>query len=165
MNRSFPADLAGLTAAAVLFVYALVTPAAVPTRVLLPATLGPLRLIQSLTGAEAGAFVNRMHGRAVTPQATAVGLYAGPAGTATLYHSVYRTGEQARRVDGGMRAKIETGKFPFGHPSQIVVGGTTITRCVGLGQIHYFSATGPHLLWIAVDSSVADLARGLLSGF
>lgn len=158
MNRGFPADVAGLAAAVLLLVSAFASPPAVQEPPVLPESLGKLRLVRMLTGQEAAAIVDRMHGRAVAPRVTAVGFYASTLGRATVYHSVYRNAGYAARVCIGMQRRIGTGAFPFRDTTVLFGAGITVTRCVGLGMVHHFAANGPDLIWITSDSSVADLA-------
>ena len=122
----------------------------------LPLALGALRLEQAVTGSEASAMINRMHGKGVTPKSNAIGMYEGAAGTATLYLSVYEEPRDAARGRRDMIAGILTGHTPFSGLERRTSHGHDLSYCTGEGQAHYFFAVGPSLYWLAVDFPVAE---------
>jgi hypothetical protein len=121
----------------------------------LPPALGTLRLEQTITGSEASAIVNRMHGKGVTPKANAIGVYKGASGTAMLYLSVYEEPRDAAGARNDMIAGIRTGRTPFSGLERRTLRGHDISSCIGQGQAHYFFAVGRSLYWLAVDFPVA----------
>jgi hypothetical protein len=122
----------------------------------LPPALGALTLSHAITGAEARAVVDRLHGRAVTPEMNRIGLYGDGKFQATLYGSLYPSAREAQGSLETMRRKIRTGEVPFTHAVDLERAGHPVGMCFGLGQVHFFLSDGRRLYWLAADPQVAD---------
>lgn len=121
----------------------------------LPHELGPLKLVQSVSGKDAAAMVDRMHGREVAQRENFIGLYRGERGSATVYLTVYPTDRLAGEIYAAMERRIEEGDTAFDHFSRFRVEGQDGAACVGQGQIHFFFAHERNLYWLAADLPVA----------
>lgn len=120
-----------------------------------PQALAGLQLIRLYDGAQAEEIVNRMHGAAVATTKTAIGMYAGSEGRATLYVSTYRTDAEARADYDRMCRRIAPGDSGFTSFQQMMVDGRQVAVCVGEGQLHCFFVQRDRLYWLASDSNVA----------
>ena len=123
-----------------------------------PKLLGTLSLAQSIAGSDARVLVNKLHGRAVTPQDNVVGTYKGDEGSATLYVSYYPSADSARNVSLAMANRIATGLAPFEHFRTFEEGRNPVFMCLGLGQAHFFFVCNQRLYWLASDIGVAEVA-------
>lgn len=125
----------------------------IPTKV--PRMLGGLPCVRLVTGVEAEEMVNRLHGRSVAAGENAIGIYAGPKGSATVYLTVYTSGTAARSAELRMEERISSGDFGFSHPNRMAFEGKTVASCIGVGQVHFFYSQGSCLYWLACDYAVA----------
>jgi hypothetical protein len=123
-----------------------------------PKNLGDLTLVQTVTGGDARAMVNTLHGRAVTPPENIVGTYKSPAGEATLYVSVYSSADTAAMVSTAMARRIESGIPPFMHFRVFEKGEHPVFMCLGQGRAHFFFSWKTRLYWLASDIGVAEAA-------
>lgn len=121
----------------------------------LPHELGPLKLVQSASGKDAAAMVDRMHGKEVAQRESFIGLYRGDKGAATVYLAVYPTDRLAAQNYAVMERRIEAGNTAFDRFSRISIQGQDGAACVGQGQVHFFFAYERSLYWLAVDLPVA----------
>jgi hypothetical protein len=128
----------------------------------MPKLLGTLSLAQSVAGSDARVLVNKMHGRAITPQDNVVGTYKGDDGSATLYVSYYPSADSARNVARAMAHRIEAGIGPFEHFRTFAEGRDPVFMCLGLGQAHFFFVCNDRLYWLASDIGVAEVALNQL---
>lgn len=124
-------------------------------RPVLPHELGQLKRVQSASGKDAAVMVDRIHGKEVAQRENFIGLYRGERGSATVYVTVYATGQLAADTYALMERRIETGDTPFDHFSHISVLGQAGAACVGQGQVHFFFAHERNLYWLAADLPVA----------
>jgi hypothetical protein len=124
----------------------------------LPPALGPLKLVQRTTGTEARALVDRIHGKGVATAENSIGLYRSPSGAATLYVTVYRGGEEARKDFARMADRIGAGNSTFTDFRRFEYMGVPMGMCSGMDQLHYFFSRGRSLYWLAADASVAGNA-------
>jgi len=121
-----------------------------------PQELGALTLERAVTGDDARAIVDRMHGRAVTPSRSTVGIYGGPEGEATLYISRYAHADSAAAALEKMAEGIERPGTPFDHLRLLPATGHRTYMCLGMGQAHFFFACREQLVWLSVDISLAQ---------
>jgi hypothetical protein len=128
----------------------------------MPKLLGTLSLAQSVAGSDARVLVNKMHGRAITPQDNVVGTYKGDDGSATLYVSYYPSADSARNVARAMAHRIEAGIGPYEHFRTFAEGRDPVFMCLGLGQAHFFFVCNDRLYWLASDIGVAEVALNQL---
>jgi hypothetical protein len=129
-----------------------------------PGELGSLRLIRSVTGDDARAVVDRLHGMTVSQRQNSIGFFSGENGLATVYVSTYLTAEEARSVERGMAGRIGAGNGVFGHYHRATVEGKDVSICYGVGQAHFFYSAGRRLYWLSADMPVAfEAVRALLT--
>lgn|GEM_PF-919593 len=129
----------------------------------LPDSLAGLALVRHVEGDEASEFINRLHGKGVTPESNVVGFYQGEAGKATVYLSTYRQTEHANDAYNRMARLIEGGNPVFGHFRTVEVESRAVAFCLGLGRAHYFFASEANLYWLEVDIPIAfDTIRDLV---
>jgi len=121
----------------------------------IPQELGSLALERAVVGDDARAIVDRMHGRAVTPSRSTVGIYSGPGGEATLYVSRYAHADSAAAVLEQMAERIERPGSPFDQLRLLPAARHRTYMCLGLGQAHFFFACREHLVWLSVDIPLA----------
>jgi hypothetical protein len=129
------------------------------TVISLPKNILQLHLNEEVTGKQAQEMVDKMHGKSVTPDETAVGMYQSSNGSAILYISHYnsetRTVEQFDKMAVLIR---ESSSSVFSHYREMSVEGKKVCLCLGLGQAHYFFLNGKDLLWLGVDPQIAQAA-------
>jgi hypothetical protein len=156
MNRTF-ADWVRL------LLYAAIA-AAVPLLIqtvfkpVLPGNLGGLKLVEQMEGGRARALVDRIHSKGVATSENFVGLYRSPAGSATLYVTVYGTGEEARKDFRKMGDRIGAGHGVFTDFRRMEYRGLPMCLCSGMDQLHYFFVHDRSLYWIAVDPPLSGNA-------
>lgn len=121
-----------------------------------PPQIGPLKLVKSLQGKEAQSFLNRLHKKEVAPKVSWMGQYSSNSYQATLYVSVYETQAQAAGASRTMTARIKSGNQVFRHYAETTNRGLKISRCLGLGQVHWFFHFRDSLFWLAVDPPIAS---------
>jgi hypothetical protein len=120
----------------------------------LPAWLGEMKLVEQFDGATAQQMIDHLHGRGVTPRENLIGRYEGGAERAALYVSGYADAAEAEGVDGDMARRIGEGNAVFVGFAELRIAGRVVSVCTGMGQTHYFFASGSRLYWLAVDPSV-----------
>lgn len=125
-------------------------------REILPKDLGPLRLEKSLSGGEAQSLLDRLHERSVAPKLSLMGQYSSTSSSATLYVSVYDSTSHAAEALDRMTARIKAGNAVFRHYGEGRNRGLKVSRCTGLGQVHFLFRFRERLLWLAVDPSAAS---------
>lgn len=127
-----------------------------------PPQLGPLGLVQSVSGGDATVLVNKLHGRRVSPGRNVVATYRGDGVEAMLYLSYYPSADSARLVAAAMAQRIGAGVPPFDHFRVLEEGKNPVCMCLGMGQAHFFFSCGERLYWLASDIGVAEEALGEL---
>ncbi|MBM4168167.1 MAG: hypothetical protein FJ215_03290 [Ignavibacteria bacterium] len=130
---------------------------------ILPDSLSSLALVRHVTGDDAREFVDRLHGKGVSPAETEIGFYEGERGKATIYVSSYRRGKEAEEAYSRMVRLIEAGNPVFGHFQIVEIESHSVAFSLGLGRAHYFYVSEAHLFWLEADLPVAsDTIRDLL---
>lgn len=130
----------------------------------IPTSFAGLTLMKKITGGEAREYINKLHGKGVTPQGNVVGLYSGEEGNATLYVSLFGSQDEASEVDKRMRALLERGHPIFGHYRLLEIDGNEVSFCLGQDQVHYFLSAGDKVFWLEVDAPYAAMTiRDLLA--
>jgi hypothetical protein len=119
----------------------------------LPGTVGDLVRLELVTGAQAQAEVDRLHGKALAAEASLVARYGVPgedARPAEVWISRVASEAEARRQTGLMVHKMfENPKSPFGHPRRVGHGDLAVYRFEGMGRIHCIWFSGPLVYWIS----------------
>lgn len=118
--------------------------------------------LDTVTGAEATAIVDRLHGRSVTPRDNTVSRFVTPGGLVTLYDSVYDSDSLARSVAERMRDRIRTIGYGFSNYAEIREAGVIVARCAGQGHIHFFFAASRRVTWVEADPAALPAAWTLV---
>jgi hypothetical protein len=131
---------------------------------LLPETVGGLKRVQLITGAEAQTEVDRLHGKALTAEASAIARYArGDERPSEVWVSRVASEKEARRQTGLMVHKMfENPKSPFKDPKRLDHEGLSVYRFTGMGQVHLIWHSGDLVWWV---SGAPDEAQPFLDAF
>ncbi len=154
MNSPTALTVLGLAGAVSLCIAALVGPGeALPP--------GVTRL-NTVTGPEATAIVDRLHGRSVTPRENSITRYAAPGGVVTVYDSAYDSDSLACAVAERMRGRISTIGYGFSSYAELREAGVIVARCAGQGRIHYFFAASHRVTWVEAEPAALPAAWALV---
>ena len=128
---------------------------------LLPEAVGGLKRVQMVTGTEAQAEVDRLHGKSLTAEASAIARYAkGDERPAEVWVSRVASEKEARRQTGLMVHKMfENPKSPFKNPRRLEHNGQAVYRFNGMGQVHLIWQSNDLVWWV---SAAPDMARPFL---
>jgi hypothetical protein len=118
--------------------------------------------LDTVTGAEATAMVDRLHGRSVTPLENSISRYEAPGGLVTVYSSTYDSDSLARAVAERMRDRIKTIGYGFSNYAEIREAGVLVARCAGQGRIHYFFAASHRVTWVDAEPAALPAAWALV---
>lgn len=121
----------------------------------LPPEIGGLELVQVISGPEAVAMTERLHGKAVAPSETHIGRYGTGSTHAMLYVSRFGSGQEAESVLADMSTSIGEGSSGFGHHKQFASGGSEIHVVLGQGQVHFFFVRAADLYWFGMAPGMA----------
>lgn len=124
----------------------------------IPRELAGMRIRQQLSGAGARQMIDHLHGKEITPQENHVVVYGGQQHEATLYVSVYTNEFKAQEMLGNMARRVGAGNPVFTDYEEFSMSGREVSRCAGMGQVHYFFVRGRMLCWLAADPPVAETA-------
>lgn len=130
----------------------------------IPQELGSLELERAVVGDDARAIVDRMHGRAVTPSESTVGIYSGPGGEATLYVSRYAHADSATAVLEQMAERIGRPGSPFDQLRLLPASRQRTYMCLAFGQAHFFFTCREDLVWLSVDIPLAQTTLNAVKG-
>ncbi|EGB15455.1 hypothetical protein DND132_2251 [Pseudodesulfovibrio mercurii] len=140
-----------------LWVLALAAPLAAGTTddlsELFPASVGPLERVGLVTGDEAQTEVDKLHGKALRAEASAIAHYAEQGGRpAEAWVSRVASEAEARRQTGLMVHKMfENPRSPFSHPSRVDHNGVAVYRFTGMGRAHLIWYAGDLVWWVSAD--------------
>ncbi len=124
----------------------------------LPPRVGGLPLVAQRVGPVAAEEIAGMHRNPFPMSAAAVGEYRG-AFRAQVWVSGMPFRWMAARMVRSMARRIETLEDqPFRLLGVQRINGVTVYQATGLGQEHYFFASGPWVVWLGVDAAVAQAA-------
>lgn len=121
----------------------------------LPPEIGGLELVHVISGPEAVAMTERLHGKAVAPSDTHIGRYGTGSTHAMLYVSRFGSGQEAESVLADMSTSIGEGSSGFGHHKQFASGGGEIHVVLGQGQVHFFFVRAADLYWFGMAPGMA----------
>ncbi len=124
----------------------------------IPDSLGSLQRTEVITGQEAQSYIDRLHGKGVTPEANFIARYTSEDSEATFFISQYREKTDASEAESKMVTLIRNGHPVFGHYREMMMKGKTIRLCLGMGQAHFFFAHHDRVYWLSVDMPVAQSA-------
>lgn len=141
---------------AIAFVLLLATSAqADDLAVLMPETIGEMKRIQLITGSDAQAEVDKLHGKSLTAEASCIARYSRPGDVgkirpAEVWVSRVESEKEARRQTGLMVHKMyENPKSPFRDPRRITHNKQSVYRFTGMGQVHFIWFTEDLAYWIS----------------
>jgi hypothetical protein len=112
----------------------------------LPATLGSLKLKDTVVGVPAKKFLYRMHGKLTGSQNCIIGYYSLDKKN-TLYISVFTDDERAARALEKMLSKIEHSTAGFAPVTLDNKEDRLLYRTRGMGLTHCFYRQGNLILW------------------
>ena len=120
---------------------------------LLPERIAGLARIELLTGPEAQAEVDKLHGKPLEAVASGIARYAqGDRRPAEVWVSRVSSEAEARRQTGLMVHKMfENPKSPFRQPGRLDHAGLSVYRFTGMGQAHLIWSSGDLVWWVSVD--------------
>jgi len=124
----------------------------------LPANISGMDQKKVISGEEAARIINRMHQGDVATYADYIAEYRSEAGSATYYLSLYDHPEQATKAMEDMARVMEEEEHGFSHLMQRVQNGKVFYMALGQSQAHYFFARNAELVWLAVDTEIAEQA-------
>jgi hypothetical protein len=121
-----------------------------------PETLAGQTRTQLLSGEEAVASIDRLHGRQI-PQAEALVAAYGQ-GRVVLWVTAAADEEEAARLTALMVERIAEGRSPYRENGIRLMDAVTIYDLIGHGQRHFYWQTGRLVVWVAADEDLADQA-------
>lgn len=122
---------------------------------LMPEQVGELRRVEMLTGDEAQAAVDKLHGKPLPAEASVVARYAGPeqgGRPAEVWVSRVSSEKEARRQTGQMvHLMFENPRSPFKNPKRLTINEVPVYRFEGMGQAHLIWFSSDLVYWISVS--------------
>ena len=131
----------------------------------LPGSLGLLKLTTRLQGKEAQSFLDNLHDKNIAPVNSLIGKYRWGKSQAFLFISIYTSDFLASAVNKKMSSLSSRGNQPFSDYSQLERRSTSISRCTGLGQTHFFFKHLNGVYWLSVDPGISDATMRALVNF
>lgn len=121
---------------------------------LLPESVGDLTRVQLVVGPEAQAEVDKLHGKALVAEASAIGRYNrlqdAKGRPAEVWVSRVSSEKEARRQTGLMVHKMyENPRSPFKNPTRVEHNGIAVYRFTGMGQAHLIWFSGDLVWWVS----------------
>lgn len=119
----------------------------------LPEKVGELIRVQLVVGDDAQAEVDKLHGKALSAEASAIGRYARmDQRPAEVWISRVTDEREARRQTGLMVHKMyENPKSPFKNPTRVDHAGLAVYRFTGMGQAHLIWFKGDIVWWVSAN--------------
>jgi len=121
-----------------------------------PPSLAGLPLSSHLTGADAVASIQQLHGRQFPMADGVVAVYGE--GSAVLWVSLAVDEAAAAELAELMRVRIAAGQSPFVEQGVSELDGITLHALDGMGQRHFYWQSGALVLWLAADESTSGQA-------
>lgn len=117
----------------------------------LPEKVGELVRVQLVVGPAAQTEVDKLHGKALVAEASAIGRYARmDQRPAEVWVSRVSSEQEARRQTGLMVHKMyENPKSPFKSPSRLDHAGRPVYRFLGMGQVHLIWFQADQVWWVS----------------
>ena len=123
----------------------------------LPRRLAGLALVSWSDGPQAIAEVGRMHAADLALDSAAIGRY-GDAGQVVLWISQTPDSAAASNMTEAMRTRINAVDSPFTQVALRPRQAGPITELEGMGQRHYFYASGSTVIWLGAEPALAEQA-------
>lgn len=120
-----------------------------------PEAAGDMKRIQLITGPEAQAEVDKLHGKPLPAEASLVARYSRSSDVAKerpaeLWLSRVSSAKEARRQTGQMvHMMYENPKSPFKNPSRVDHAGNAVYRFTGMGQVHLIWFKDDLVYWVS----------------
>ena len=124
----------------------------------LPESILNMQKLKTFSGEKASGTVDRMHRGRVATGRDFIAKYKGSGYSATYYLSLYADPDKAREAMESMARVMEETEHEFTHLMPRTVKGKKVFMALGHGQAHYFFARDNELVWLAVDTEVAEAA-------
>ncbi|MBN1301213.1 MAG: hypothetical protein JW995_08335 [Melioribacteraceae bacterium] len=121
----------------------------------MPPEIHSLKLVNKITGADAAAYVNKIHYGDVAGERNEIGFYSGKEGEATLYLTYYNSKEEAVQDEKKMTEKISPLNSVFINGSFIEINDKRFYRTFGMGQTHFIFSSSNVLIWFSAETVVA----------
>jgi len=118
----------------------------------MPLEVGSYMRTRLITGAEAQAAVDKLHGKALLARESVIADYSlGSGRPVEVWVSRVTSEKEARRQTGVMVHKMfENPKSPFSSPSRLDHHGVAVYRFTGMGMAHLIWASRDLVWWVSV---------------
>jgi hypothetical protein len=127
-----------------------------PAPVSIPDSLADLPLTYQMTGQQAAFDFSQLHGKQFPLTSGAVGVYGNQ--KATLWVAGPPLKRMATEMLIAMRDKLADGRSPFLPTGEITSNGQTVYALEGMGQNHYYFQSGNLVVWLSVETELAETA-------
>jgi len=130
----------------------------------LPAKIGELVRVQLVVGDAAQDEVDRLHGKALPAEASAIGRYARmDQRPAEVWLSRVTDDKEARRQTGRMvHMMCENPRSPFKNPNRVRHAKHAVYRFMGMGQVHLIWSSGDLVWWVSTPPAYEALFLKML---
>ncbi len=102
--------------------------------------------------------IARLHGRAVAPRRSIIGLYGPERMRIALFVSRFDSEAQADSQLRLMARRIDDGVAGYGHYRSFEAAGTRVHVTFSQDAVHYFFSDGVDLLWVMAPPALARAA-------
>lgn len=123
---------------------------------LMPETIGTMQRIELLTGDAAQKAVDKLHGKSLPAEASAVAKYVAAGSKerpAEVWISRVSSEKEARRQTGQMvHLMYENPRSPFKNPRRLDINGMAVYRFEGMGQAHLIWFKKDLVYWVSVSA-------------
>ena len=127
-----------------------------PGEVSLPDSIAGLQMTNYMTGDQAVAEFEDLHGKQFPVTSGSIGIYGNH--QLTLWAAGASSSSMASDMVAAMEEKIAQGNSPFTPLEQLNQGDRTIYVLEGMGQKHYYFQSKNLVIWLAVSPALADQA-------
>lgn len=122
----------------------------------IPHKIGDLTVASSITGPEAVAQMEQLHGKGIGVTGGYLAQYKGPTGSMMVWVGKTDTAANAEKLLVLMTEKIRAGNQTFSAPVELKIEGATVYRTAGGGAQNYYYQMGNKVVWLTVSSSQSD---------
>lgn len=121
-----------------------------------PEKIGAKKRVRVISGDQAAAVVNKLHGGEVAADKNVIAEY-GADKKDLLYITFYGDAQAARKAFNAMIAKMRAAKnSPFFHLMPLQKYRNQVYITLGMGAVHYIYVSGNFLLWLQTAQSFGD---------
>jgi len=121
-----------------------------------PEAIGAKERVRVISGDQAAAVVNKLHGGQVAGDENVIAEYGGDKKD-LLYITFYRDAQAARKAFIAMMAKMRVARnSPFFHLMPLQKYRNQVYITLGMGAVHYIYVSGNFLLWLQTAQSFGD---------